>query len=201
MLKKFLGIVCCILFHYTICSCGDLLCQRHSIVSLNNHIKHLEDVAQLWAEGVADQRPHKQNEHQDKSRVLSIKERIEYLQQDVQGDDSFCLIALHNEEVVGMVRLLKCFVTNPNIAPKIASHPEWNPWICALIVKRVWRRQGIGSQLLQAIENKAKEKGFEKVYLCADAKLQTMYKKCNYQIFGDDMFVDTPVDLYEKTLK
>lgn len=79
-----------------------------------------------------------------------------------------CLIALEDNEPVGMVRLVKEWTTDPEVSPWIAAHPEAFPWICGLIVKESHRRRGIARTLVDAVKAIALEMGSTTIYLGAD---------------------------------
>ena len=59
---------------------------------------------------------------------------------------------------------------------------ELKPWICAFVVREDLRGTGIGSQVLVAMEEKAREFGIETVYLWTEEELN-FYQKRGYEEF------------------
>ncbi len=69
------------------------------------------------------------------------------------------LVAMIDKKVIGTIN----FIINDD-----SDRPELTPWLAALIVKPNLRKQGIGSQLVNALLNKAKDLHIKKVYLGTD---------------------------------
>ena len=61
----------------------------------------------------------------------------------------------------------------------VKKHPEIYPWICSVMIFDEYRRRGYGTQMLQEIATKAKELGYQKVYLWTD-QAPEFYKKIGY---------------------
>lgn len=61
----------------------------------------------------------------------------------------------------------------------LKKYPEIYPWICSVMIFDEYRRQGFGTQMLQEIATKAKELGYQKVYLWTD-QAPEFYKKIGY---------------------
>lgn len=112
-----------------------------------------------------------------------------------------CLIALKNNEVVGMVRLTDVWTTDPTVAPKIATHPEWAPWLCGLGVAEAHRKQGIASKLIQAAEEIAADLGNKTLYLGANDESKALYEHKGYVAFDEDTFKGEHETLMKRTIK
>lgn len=61
----------------------------------------------------------------------------------------------------------------------LKKYPEIYPWICSVMIFEEYRHQGYGTKMLQEIANKAKELGYNKVYLWKD-QAPEFYKKIGY---------------------
>ena len=66
------------------------------------------------------------------------------------------LVALEGAELVGTV----CLKTHD-----MDTRLDLSPWLAGLYVAQPWRRQGIGTALVKAIEQKAKALGIRRLYL------------------------------------
>ncbi len=55
------------------------------------------------------------------------------------------------------------------------ARPQYTPWVAALWVDEKQRSFGIGSALIKAAIEKAREQGFPEVYLCAEADKHDYY--------------------------
>ena len=76
------------------------------------------------------------------------------------------LIAHDGNEFLGTVSL---------IDSDMEARPQYTPWVAALWVDEQQRSHGIGSALIKAAIEKAREQGFPEVYLCAEADKHEYY--------------------------
>jgi GNAT superfamily N-acetyltransferase len=82
----------------------------------------------------------------------------------------------------------------------IETHAEFTPWIGAGIVPREFRRQGIGSKLVQALEDLARDRGYRKIFSAtntANRLLERLGWK-RLEIVDHD---GKPLAIYEKVLR
>lgn len=70
-----------------------------------------------------------------------------------------CLVALHQDAVVGAVNL---------VDSDDDDHPEWTPWLAGMVVAESWRGQGVGSALVRALLQEARRLGVDRVYFGTD---------------------------------
>ncbi len=119
-------------------------------------------------------------------------EDIEFLyDQELQGDMPLTLIALYNDIPVG-----SC-----TVQLKDEIRPDLSPWIGDLVVDARYQRQGIGRKLMDAAVLKAKDLGFEKLYLFAfDSRIASYYEHLGWMKIGDDQFKSHPVTVMELVL-
>lgn len=100
-------------------------------------------------------------------------------------------VALDSDEPVGMCSLRE----NDGIRPGLT------PWLGSLVVDPRCQKQGIGKMLADATVKKAKELGFEKVYLFAfDPAIPEYYERLGWKKIGTDEFKSRPVTVMEMSL-
>jgi len=78
-----------------------------------------------------------------------------------------CLLAMDGDTVVGTVSLRDSSI----------SHPDVSPWGTALLVLPERLGQGVGSQLVAALEDVAREHGFKKLYMSTDTATVLLLKR------------------------
>ena len=101
------------------------------------------------------------------------------------------LVAFKNQQPIGMCSLRE----NEGI------RPELSPWLGSLVVDKHFQNQGIAKLLIDAIKEKAKQKGFSKLYLFTfDKTLPEYYQRLNWEILGIDEFQAKPVTVMECVL-
>jgi len=102
------------------------------------------------------------------------------------------LVALDNNIPVGMCSLTK--------TKDIRS--DLSPWLGPLFVDKQYQKRGIGNQLIEAIKQKARMLGFEKLYLCThDPELASRYyQRRGWNIIGVDEWKGHAVTVMEINL-
>ncbi|AFJ42898.1 GNAT family N-acetyltransferase [Francisella orientalis] len=104
---------------------------------------------------------------------------------------SITFIALDGDLPVGMCSLRE----NDDI------RPDLNPWLGSLVVDPKYQKQGIGKMLIDVTVLKAKELGFEKLYLFAfDPTIPEYYERLGWRKIGMDEFKFHPVTVMEMEL-
>jgi predicted N-acetyltransferase YhbS len=79
--------------------------------------------------------------------------------------------------------------------------PDLVPWIGDLVVDPKYQRQGVGKMLLNTTIEKAKDLGFETLYLFAfDPTIPDYYERLGWQKIGMDKFKSHPVTVMEVAL-
>lgn len=97
-------------------------------------------------------------------------------------------VALDSDVPVGMCSLRE----NDGI------RPDLTPWLGSLVVDPRYQKQGTGKMLADATVKKAKELGFEKLYLFAfDPTIPEYYKRLGWKKIGMDEFKSHPVTVME----
>ncbi len=67
------------------------------------------------------------------------------------------------------------------------ARPQYTPWVAALWVDEQQRSRGIGSALLKAAVNQARDLGFAQVYLCAQADKHDYYAARDWQLIEENI--------------
>lgn len=87
----------------------------------------------------------------------TLKEVITGLQKIIgPGSGEAAFIAHCNGEPAGFVLLIDC---------DLKSHSHLKPWLASLVVAKAFRRKGIGSALVAAVEAAARHRGDEQLFL------------------------------------
>jgi N-acetylglutamate synthase-like GNAT family acetyltransferase len=146
---------------------------------LKNHPDLIDSLAQIW--------------HQVLGRIWVPDVSIERVKQrfvEHLNEDSIPLtfVALFNDKPVGMCSLRD----NDGIRPDLM------PWLGSLVVDPDYQKQGIGERLINATKEKAKQLGFEQLFLFAfDPTIPEYYQKLGWQKIGLDQFKEHPVTVME----
>ena len=76
--------------------------------------------------------------------------------------------------------------------------PDLGPWLADVVVAPKYQKQGIGKMLIDVTVDKAKELGFEKLYLFAiDPTMPEYYQRLGWKKIGMDEFKSHPVTVME----
>jgi len=146
---------------------------------LKEHPHAIEQLAQIW--------------HQVLGRIWVPDVPIERVKQRFLEhlNDNYMpltLVAFFNEKPVGMCSLRE----NDGIRPDLM------PWLGSLVVDPDYQNQGIGERLINATKQKAKQLGFNKLFLFAfDPTIPDYYQKLGWQKIGLDHFKEHPVTVME----
>ncbi len=84
-------------------------------------------------------------------------------------------------------------------AESIASHRHLTPWAAAGLVKPSERGQGIGSRLLAALEQEARNLGYRQIY-CGTSSAQTLLQRCGWQLVETIVHEGENLGIYSKAL-
>jgi predicted N-acetyltransferase YhbS len=103
-------------------------------------------------------------------------------------DETTSFVALYDEIPVG-------FCT---FKLKEEFRPDLGPWLADVVVAPKHQKQGIGKMLVDVAVMKAKELGFEKLYLFAlDPTIPEYYKRLGGKKIGMDEFKSHPATVME----
>lgn len=145
---------------------------------LKNHPHAIPALANIW--------------HEVLGKVWMPEIRIEEIEslyyEELNRDMPLTYIALDGEIPVGSSTL----ELNGGI------RPDLGPWIGDLVVDPKYQKQGIGKMLIGVTIEKAKELGFEKLYLFAfDPTIPEYYQGLGWKKIGMNEFKSHPVTVME----
>lgn len=145
---------------------------------LKNHPQSIPTLADIWYEVLG----------KIWMPEIGIKEIESLYYEELRRDMPLTYIALCGEFPVGSCSL----ELNGGVRPGLG------PWIGDLVVDPKYQKQGIGKMLVDAAIEKAKELGFEKLYLFAfDPAIPQYYQRLGWKKIGMDEFKSHPVTVME----
>lgn len=100
------------------------------------------------------------------------------------------LVAFEGDELIGTV----CLKIHD-----MDTKPELTPWLAGLYVKESWRRNGVGSSLVKAIERKALEMGISHLFLYTPQS-EHFYSGLGWTIRERENYHNVPVTVMEKEI-
>ncbi len=135
---------------------------------LKNHPQAVPALAKIW--------------HEVLGKIwmpeLGIEEIESLSYQELSQDMPLTYIALYDKIPVGSCTL----ELNGGI------RPDLGPWLGDLVVDPKYQKQGIGKMLLDTAVKKAKELGFEKIYLFTfDPTVADCYRRMGWKKIGVDV--------------
>ena len=122
---------------------------------------------------------------------IGIEEIESLYHEELEHDMPMTIIALYDQIPVGSATL----ELNGGIGLDLG------PWLGDLVVDPEYQKQGIGKMLVDVVSTKAKELGFEKLYLFSfDPKILEYYERLGWKKIGVDTFKSRPVTVMEISL-
>ena len=152
------------------------------IESLNNCPHHIQQLAKIWHETLGNYFP--------EIALCDIEKKLHAH----RNTDTLPLtfVAIFDEKPVGMCSLRETEGLRPDLAPRVSS----------LVVSPTHQRRGIGRMLMNAVLQKARALGFEKIYLYAfDPIVLAWYERMEWQKIGNETFDNRTVTLMSFDLK
>jgi N-acetylglutamate synthase-like GNAT family acetyltransferase len=145
---------------------------------LKNHPEVIPELSNIW--------------HEVLGKIwmpeIGIEEIESLYDEELKQDMPLTYIALHGEISVGSCTLQ----LNDDV------RPDLGPWIESLVVDPKYQKQGIGKMLLDVTVEKAKELGFDKLYLFAfDPTIPEYYKRFGWKTIGMSEYKSHPVTVME----
>lgn len=80
----------------------------------------------------------------------------------------------------------------------LKTHLELKPWVASVIVDPEYRRQGIGSKIMNRIDLVALQLGLEKLFLFTPDQ-ETFYSNLGWEVVLNDYYNGKPIVIMEKT--
>jgi N-acetylglutamate synthase-like GNAT family acetyltransferase len=81
----------------------------------------------------------------------------------------------------------------------LEEYRHLKPWLCAFVVREDLRGSGIGSQVLELMEARARDYGIELVYLWTEDQLE-FYLKRGYEKFDELLKAKRTLHIMKKTI-
>lgn len=145
---------------------------------LKNHSGVIHALANIWHEGLG----------KIWMPEIGIEEIESLYYEELKKDIPITYIALCGVTPVGSCTLQ----LNDDV------RPDLGPWIGDLVIDPKYQKKGIGKMLVDATIEKAKELGFEKLYLFAfDPNIPEYYERLGWEKIGMDDFKSHPVTVME----
>jgi GNAT superfamily N-acetyltransferase len=122
---------------------------------------------------------------------IGIEEIESLYYEELNQDMPLTYIALYGEIPVG----------SSTLQLSDGVRPDLGPWLGDLVVDPKYQNQGIGKMLVNATIDKAKQLGFEKLYLFTfDKNIPAYYRRYGWKKIGMDEFKSHPVTVMEMGL-
>lgn len=117
---------------------------------------------------------------------IGIEEIESLYHEELNHDMPLTYVALNGEVPVGSCTL----------ELKGGIRTDLGPWLGDLVVATAYQKQGIGKMLVDVAIEKAKQLGFEKLYLFTfDSSVPMYYQRLGWKEIGTDEFHSRPVTL------
>lgn len=100
------------------------------------------------------------------------------------------LVAFFEDELCGVAALK---------SESIATHLHLGPWAAAGLVNRSYRRRGIGTELIRALEEVARSLGYSRIY-CGTSTANRILEHLGWQFMEQVKYDGEDVSIYQKAL-
>lgn len=111
------------------------------------------------------------------SKEMSLVD-VEYKFKNVYAENDelpYGIALIHDNEIIGFCTLR---------LNELEHYPEFNPWICSVMIFDEYRNQGYGKMLIQYAKEEYKSLNFNEVYLWTD-KAPQFYEKIGFKYVQD----------------
>jgi GNAT superfamily N-acetyltransferase len=100
------------------------------------------------------------------------------------------VVAFLNNEIAGVAALK---------SESIGTHSHLTPWAAAAMVRRDHRGRGIGTELIRALEQEAKRRGYEQIY-CGTSTAMHVLESLGWRLMEQVVYDGDNVSIYAKAL-
>lgn len=118
-----------------------------------------------------------------------IKE-LKYSAKPNKGLPSIIVLEIHGE-AVGTASLIE------HDMPELEKSRAMTPWLASVYVTPEYRGQGVGEQLLDAMEEQAKNLGYQQIYLYTPDQ-KSWYEKYDWKLLEHIIYHKREVDIMSK---
>lgn len=84
-------------------------------------------------------------------------------------------------------------------ANSVGSETAAGPWLAAFLVDPDRGKQGLGSRLIEGVENEAQRLGFTEIFTSTDSGQQLLERR-NWSVWGQAISLRGPIPIYRKCL-
>lgn len=81
------------------------------------------------------------------------------------------------------------------VAHDMDNKLELTPWLASVFVAPAYRNQGIGSELVKVVMEKAQQAGIEMLYLFTSASREAFYRKLGWEVFSKEEYYGNAVSI------
>lgn len=165
------------------------------ITFLSDHLGVEEpSVAELSTEELAEMKKvarWHQNEWAHLSPDKTVGTRVEELRESaVKEGLPLTLVAVEDDEIVGTISLAE---------DDLATRPEFSPWLSTVYVDSSVRRRGIGSRLVQRVEEVAADQGVDELFLYTPDQAP-LYEKLGWETVSVETYRGEEVTVMRRDL-
>ncbi|TXD33525.1 GNAT family N-acetyltransferase [Lujinxingia vulgaris] len=133
--------------------------------------------------------------HQEEWAHLSpdktVGTRVEELRESaVKEGLPLTLVAVEEDAIVGTISLAE---------EDLSTHPEFSPWLSTVYVDASQRGQGIGSRLVQRVEEVAAAQGVEELYLYTPDQAP-LYERLGWEVVSVETYRGEEVTVMRRDL-
>jgi GNAT superfamily N-acetyltransferase len=107
-----------------------------------------------------------------------------------RGELPVGVVAFYENEVCGVAALR---------SESIATHTHLGPWAAAGLVSPLYRRRGIGTALVRALEEVARSRGYSRIY-CGTSIANRLLERRSWQLIERVKYDGEDVSIYQKAL-
>lgn len=100
------------------------------------------------------------------------------------------VVAFLNDEICGVAALK---------SESIGTHSHLSPWATAAMVQRDHRGRGIGTELIRALEQEAKRRGYTQIY-CGTSTATHLLERRGWRLMEKVVYDGDNVSIYTKAL-
>ncbi len=108
----------------------------------------------------------------------SLEKRIATMQDYLSADFVPSTLIAKNTELLGSAAIVE---------NDMDTKPELTPWLASVFVAPQYRNQGIGSQLVKQLMQKAKQSGIEAIYLFTPDQVN-FYQKLGWEVVSNEKY-------------
>jgi N-acetylglutamate synthase-like GNAT family acetyltransferase len=124
------------------------------------------------------------------NRAMTVESRGEQLKKRLGTDTiPLTIVAIEDGKAIGSASIKE---------HDLKTHLELTPWVASVIVHPEYRRRGVGSRIMDRIDQEAVQLGLAKLYLFTPDQ-EDFYSSLGWNTLLEDHFQGKPIVIMEKT--